>query len=219
MLQLIAFNSPEDLKLYVIDPKLGADFFWISEAPHLVGGITATQEDAEVVLDDLVTEMERRYALISAARTPNIAEYNKKVSSSERLARIVVFHDEMADWMVDSEDYRKMIQAKMTRIASKARACGMNIFLITQRASQDAIPVGIRDNLNNRLCLKVASKAGSEIALKESGAEKLLGRGHLAASLSGDRPPTGSYFTAQVPFATTGQLEALGRAAIATWKG
>jgi len=159
-----------------------------------------------------------RCALISAARTPNIAEYNKKVAHADRLPRIVVFHDEMADWMADSEDYRKMIQAKMTRIASKARACGMNVFLITQRASHDAIPVGIRDNLNNRLCLKVASKAGSEIALKEAGAEKLLGRGHLAASLSGDRAPSASYFITQVPFATTNELERLGRAAIATWK-
>ena len=217
LLQLIAFNSPENLKLYVIDPKLGADFFWISDAPHLVGGITSTQEESEGVLGSLVDEMERRYALITGARTPNIAEYNRKIPPADRLPRIVIFHDEMADWMVDSEDYRKMIQGKMTRIASKARACGMNVFLITQRASQDAIPVGIRDNLNNRLCLKVASKAGSELALKLAGGELLLGRGHLAANLSGDRPQDGDYFTAQVPFATTDQLESLGRAAISRW--
>lgn len=217
LLQMVAFNNPKNLQLYVIDPKHGADFFWISEAPHLAGGISATQEDAEKVLESLVEEMERRYSLISGARTPNIAEYNFKVSPTERLPRIMVFHDEMADWMADSEDYRKMIQGKMTRIASKARACGMNVFLITQRASQDAIPVGIRDNLNNRLCLKVASKAGSELALKLAGGELLLGRGHLAANLSGDRPHGGEYFTAQVPFATTEQLEELGRAAISIW--
>ncbi|MEY8144450.1 FtsK/SpoIIIE domain-containing protein [Falsihalocynthiibacter sp. CO-5D18] len=218
LLQLVAFNSPKNLKLYVIDPKFGADFFWISEAPHLVGGIASSQEESERVLGSLVDEMERRYALISAARTPNIAEYNRKVSAQERLPRIVIFHDEMADWMADSDDYRKMIQDKMTRIASKARACGMNVFLITQRASQDAIPVGIRDNLNNRLCLKVASKAGSELALKLPGGELLLGRGQLAANLSGDRPSGGDYFTAQVPFASTQQLELLGRAAISAWQ-
>jgi DNA segregation ATPase FtsK/SpoIIIE, S-DNA-T family len=217
LLQLVAFNSPENLKLYVIDPKFGSDFFWISEAPHLVGGIASSQEESEQVLGSLVEEMERRYSLISGARTPNIAEYNRKVSPSERLPRIVIFHDEMADWMADSDDYRKMIQDKMTRIASKARACGMNVFLITQRASQDAIPVGIRDNLNNRLCLKVASKAGSELALKLPGGELLLGRGQLAANLSGDRPSGGDYFTAQVPFASTQQLEILGRAAISAW--
>ncbi len=217
LLQLIALNDPKNLKLFVIDPKLGADFFWISEAPHLVGGIAASQEESEEVLDGLVAEMERRYDLISGARTPNIVEYNKKVSADDRLPRIIVFHDEMADWMADSEDYRKMIQGKMTRLASKARACGMNIFLITQRASQDAIPVGIRDNLNNRLCLKVASAPGSLLALKVPGAERLLGRGHLAANLSGDRPREGEFFTAQVPFASTDQLERLGKAAISNW--
>ena len=217
LLQLIAFNSPKNLQLYVVDPKLGADFFWISEAPHLVGGIISNQEESERVLTSLVHETDRRYALISNARTPNITEYNRKVPATERLSRIVIVHDEMADWMVGSEEYRKMIQGTMTRIAAKARACGMNVFLVTQRASQDAIPVGIRDNLNNRLCLKVASKAGSELALKVSGGEFLLGQGQLAANLSGDRPDSEAYFIAQVPFATTEQLEELGKAAIANW--
>lgn len=51
----------------------------------------------------------------------------------------------------------------------------------------------VRDNLGNRLVLKLPANS-AEIALGEKGAENLLGRGHMAAKLSG----TVSY--AQVPY-------------------
>lgn len=218
LLQMVALNDPRNLSLRLIDPKLGVDYFWIAEAPHLHGGIVSTQTEAGQLLDDLVAEMERRYTLLVARRAPNIREYNAKVPQDQRLCRIVLIHDEMADWMAGSEEYRAKIISTMTRLAAKARACGINIIMITQRAAQDAIPVGIRDNLGNRLCLKVASEAGSMLALKGPGAERLLGKGHVAANLSGDRPSDSDYFLVQTPFASTTDLERLGAAAAASWK-
>ncbi|WP_265519744.1 hypothetical protein [Nitratireductor luteus] len=89
--------------------------------------------------------------------------------------------------MASSDKYRKVIQSTMTRLASKARACGIHVVMITQRAAQDAIPPGIRDNLGNRLILKVASEAGANLALGMRGAERLLGKGRLAARLNGEQ--------------------------------
>lgn len=60
--------------------------------------------------------------------------------------------------MASSEDYRKVIQRNVTRLAAKARACGIHTIMITQHAAQEAIPPGIRNNLNNRLVLKVPAK-------------------------------------------------------------
>ena len=57
-----------------------------------------------------------------------------------------------------------------------------------------------------RLILKVASEAGSNLALGMRGAERLLGKGHLAARLAGDKPSGEEYFTAQVPFGSTAEL-------------
>jgi len=45
----------------------------------------------------------------------------------------------------------------------------------------------LRANLGNRLILKVDAAGTSEIALGESGAEFLLGHGHLLAKLEGDQ--------------------------------
>lgn len=43
----------------------------------------------------------------------------------------------------------------------------------------------LRANLGNRLALRVDGEGTSEIALGEKGAERLLGKGHLAAKLEG----------------------------------
>jgi len=58
------------------------------------------------------------------------------------------------------------------------------------------MPMQLRENLGNRLILKVASEATSKIALDRPGAELLLGKGHLAAKLNGEQ---GLIF-GQVPF-------------------
>ncbi|MCY4005689.1 MAG: FtsK/SpoIIIE domain-containing protein, partial [Rhodobacteraceae bacterium] len=218
LLQMIALNSPESLQLYLIDPKMGVDFPWISDAPHMAHDIITDQEEAEQVLNTIVAEMDRRYSLIKTKRVPKISEYNEIVNPSERLPYIVIIHDEMADWMASSDEYRSMIQSTMTRLASKARACGIHVVMITQRAAQDAIPPGIRDNLGNRLILKVANEAGSKLALGMRGAERLLGKGHLAARLAGDKPVGEEYFVAQVPFGTTDELAIYAQAIIANFK-
>ena len=70
--------------------------------------------------------------------------------------------------------------------------------LITQRPDKDALPMQLRANLTNRLVLKVADKKNSMLVLDEPGAERLLGRGHLAAKLSGE----GRVILTQVPFAS-----------------
>jgi len=132
----------------------------------------------------------------------------------EKLPLIVIVHDEMADWMADSSDYRAVVQNCITRLASKGRASGIHMILITQRAAQDAIPVRIRDNLGNRLCLKVAGAAGSKLALGVEGAEHLLGKGHLAVRLGNYLPIGENYYLVQVPFASSDQLQSFSQAAI-----
>ncbi|MFC5387049.1 FtsK/SpoIIIE domain-containing protein [Aquamicrobium segne] len=207
LLQMVALNSPQNLKIYLIDPKMGVDFPWIENAPHMARDIITDQEEAEMVLESVVREMDRRYELIKEKRVPKISEYNRLVAPEKQLPYIFVIHDEMADWMASSDEYRKVIQQKVTRLAAKARACGIHVIMITQRAAQEAIPPGIRDNLNNRLVLKVAGEAGSVLALGVKGAERLLGKGHLAARLGGDKPAGEEYFVAQVPFASTEELQ------------
>lgn len=58
------------------------------------------------------------------------------------------------------------------------------------------MPMQLSANLGNRLVLRVDGEGTSEIALGEKGAERLLGKGHLAAKLEGEA----EIIFAQVPF-------------------
>lgn len=204
LLDICATNSPASARIRMIDPKAGIDFPWLRHMPHLDGDLITTREEAVETLAELVEEMERRNRLLADSGVTKLANYNKKVSPSERLPRIWLFHDELADWMM-IEDYRDAVELNANRLGLKARAAGINLVFVTQRPDKDALPMQLRANLTNRLVLKVADKRNSILVLDEPGAERLLGRGHLAAKLSGE----GETILAQVPFADEDEIAEL----------
>lgn len=195
LLDICATNSPSYARIQMIDPKAGIDFPWLRQMPHLDGDLITDREVAIETLEALVAEMERRNRLLADAGVTKLSHYNRKVGPGERLPRIWLFHDELADWMMIKE-YREAVELNANRLGVKARAAGINLVLVTQRPDKDALPMQLRANLSNRLVLKVADKRNSELVLDEAGAERLLGRGHLAAKLSGE----GKIIFAQVPF-------------------
>src|SRR6202007_2837043 len=84
----------------------------------------------------------------------------------------------------------------VTRWGVKARAAGISLVFAAQRPDARVMPMQLRANLGNRLVLRVDGEGSSEIALTEKGAERLLGKGHLAAKLEGEP----DIVFAQVPF-------------------
>ena len=195
LLDICATNSPSNARIQMIDPKAGIDFPWLRKMPHLDGGLKTDREAAVDAMEALVVEMERRNHLLAAAGVTKLSNYNRKVEPHEQLARIWLFHDELADWMMDKE-YREAVELNANRLGVKSRAAGINLVFVTQRPDKSALPMQLRANLSNRLVLKVADKKNSELVLDEAGAERLLGRGHLAAKLSGEA----KIMLAQVPF-------------------
>ena len=203
ILDILATNSPESARIRFVDPKYGADYPWLSEMPHLDGGIVTDQEHAIETLKALVDEMERRFQLITQeAKMPNIDAYNLRASPSERLPRIYLFHDEIGDWMADkNSDYPGAVSNYVVRLASKARAAGVHLTLITQRPDAAAMPSQIKANINNKICLRVGSNTNSRIVLDEAGGETLLGQGHFIAKLANEPVLNGtSLIYAQAPF-------------------
>lgn len=212
LLDICATNSPEKARIRMIDPKAGIDFPWLRNMPHLDGDLITEQDEAIHALEELVAEMERRNRLLAEAGVTKLDNYNRKVPPSEQLPRIWLFHDELADWMMINE-YRDAVDLNASRLGVKARAAGINLVLITQRPDKDALPMQLRANLTNRLVLKVADKKNSMLVLDEPGAERLLGRGHLAAKLSGE----GRVILAQVPFASEDDIAELANIIRYSW--
>jgi DNA segregation ATPase FtsK/SpoIIIE, S-DNA-T family len=163
--------------------------------PHLDGGIIDKQDAASGRLEELVAEMDCRYGRFKDARVPNLAAYNAKVASHDRLPVIWLIHDEFAEWML-IDDYKEAVSTIVQRLGVKARAAGIYLVFAAQRPDANVMPMQLRANLGNRLILRVDSEGTSEIALGEKGAERLLGKGHLLAKLEGEQ----KLVYAQVPF-------------------
>ncbi len=192
----IAATNPKDLaQIILIDPKMGVDYSALEDLPHMREKIIVTRERSTEVLIGLVDEMERRYTLFAAARARDLTTFNAKSLPEARLPMLFLVHDEFADWMLD-DGYKSAVSAAVQRLGVKARAAGIHLIFAAQRPDKDVMPMQLRENLGNRLILKVASEATSKIALDRPGAELLLGKGHLAAKLNGEQ---GLVF-GQVPF-------------------
>lgn len=204
LLDIAATNPKELAQIVLIDPKMGVDYVALEDLPHMRERIVTDKERAREILEGLVEEMENRYRLFAAARARDLATYNAKSVPENRLPMVFLVHDEFADWMLDDE-YKSAVSAAVQRLGVKARAAGIHLIFAAQRPDKDVMPMQLRENLGNRLILKVASEATSKIALDRPGAELLLGRGHLAAKLNGEQ---GLVF-AQAPFLSDQDIEAV----------
>ncbi len=177
ILSLLYKNSPDNLKLVMIDPKM-LEFSMYNDIPHLLTPVITKAIDAINALSNMVAEMERRYTLMSQTKTKNIENYNEKAKKEgfEPFPYIVVVIDELADLMMTSG---KDVEYSIARLAQMARASGIHLIVATQRPSVDVVTGLIKANLPSRLSYKVGQKIDSKIILDSMGAESLLGRGDM----------------------------------------
>ncbi len=202
LLSIAATNTPEQAKIILIDPKMGVDYFGFEGLPHLRNDIITSPEVSLQVLNELVAEMNRRYEVLRKNKVANIIELRSKQNATEYPEIIWVVHDEFAEWMM-TDEYKDGVSNIVSRLGVKARAAGIFLVFGAQRPDANVMPMQLRANLGNRLVLKVDGEGTSEIALGEKGAERLLGKGHLAAKIEGED----SIITAQVPLVTSVQIE------------
>ena len=177
ILSLLYKNSPDQLRLLMIDPKM-LEFSIYNDIPHLLTPVITKPKQAIVALNNMVSEMERRYELMAETRTKNIENYNDKVAKNggEHFPYIVVIIDELADLMMTSG---KDVEHSIARLAQMARASGIHLIVATQRPSVDVVTGLIKANLPSRISYRVGQKVDSKIILDQMGAESLLGRGDM----------------------------------------
>lgn len=174
---LIMRNSPDDLKLVLVDPKK-VEMARYADMPHLLCPIITEAEEAKLLVDKLVDEMENRYALFASSNgATDIGEYNEdcQATGKEPLPYIVVILDEYADIV----DNCKEISMPVVTLAAKARACGIHLIIATQRPSTNVVTGVIKANLPTHVALMTGSYIDSMTIIGEGGAEKLLGKGDM----------------------------------------
>lgn len=174
LIALLYKNSPQTLRLILIDPKR-VELSAYNDIPHLITPVITQGKKAFAVFRWAISEMDRRYELLLKAGARDIQSYNKK-HPDELLPYLLLVVDEMADLM---SAYGRDIENAVVRLAQMARATGIHLILSTQRPSVEVITGLIKANITGRVALQVASQIDSRTILDTSGAEKLLGGGDL----------------------------------------
>ena len=194
LLNLLRNNSPTDLKLLLIDPKM-LELSVYDDIPHLITPVITDMQKAANGLNWCVKEMDKRYKLMSILGVRSLEGYNQKALKPSSIPQeqkeilmeelnaditplpyIVVVIDELADLMMVTG---KKVEQLIARLAQKARASGIHLAIATQRPSVDVITGLIKANIPSRMSFLVSSKVDSRTILDQGGAEQLLGKGDM----------------------------------------
>ena len=207
ILSMLYKAGPDQVRLIMVDPKM-LELSIYEGIPHLLAPVVTDMKQAANALHWCVTEMEKRYKLMSSMGVRNIASLNSKIRDAEKrgehipnplsltpeapeplknMPLIVVIIDELADLMLV---VGKKVEEQIARLAQKARASGIHLVLATQRPSVDVITGLIKANIPTRLSFQVSSKIDSRTILDQMGAEALLGQGDMLYLAPGTGYPT-----------------------------
>ena len=174
----LAFNnSPEDLKMAILDPKM-VELVRFNGLPHLFGKVETQLDRMLGILAWAIAEMDKRYRLMESVNARDLDSYNQKMfrRGHPKLPKIVIFIDELADLMLSAPD---QTEGYLVRLAQMARATGIHLVVATQRPSTDIITGLIKANFPARISFMMASSIDSRVILDSNGAETLMGRGDL----------------------------------------
>lgn len=192
IISLLYRNTPEQLRLILIDPKM-VEFSCYDEIPHLALPVITDPKRASAALRWATVEMDKRFSIFKSVHARNIGAYNDYIEENggQIMPSIVIIIDELADLMSVAASE---VEGNIQRLAAKARAAGIHLLVATQRPSTDIIRGSIKNNIPVRAAFRVASYTDSNTIIDHSGAEKLLGNGDmLYVDTTGERRLQGAY--------------------------
>jgi hypothetical protein len=176
---LIRRNTPDRVRLVLIDLKGGLEFQRYVGVPHLLHIVpgdpdkTGVPCHADIAPDGIVTERdqvppllvwlraygEKRMKTLLAAKCANIGEYNAHRKTS-RLPFLVIWVDEWADVRLGKGGQEA--ENELVNLVQRMRAVGMYFILATQIPKSEVITGLIKGNLPCRFAFSVPNIHASQ---------------------------------------------------------
>lgn len=168
---LLSNNSPDDVKLILIDPKR-VELTLYRDIPHSLTPVIIETKKAILAMKWLVKEMDRRYEILKDDGCKNIAEYQGK----EYMPAIVTVVDEFSDLI---QTYPKETESPVLKIAEMGHVVGIHIILSTSKLGTKVITKDIRNVIGSRIALQTVSKGDSNTIIGNNSAYALHGAGDM----------------------------------------
>lgn len=166
---LLTRNTPETLRLILIDPKR-VEFFLFNKTPHLQMPIITDPEESKEAFGWLVEESAGREQLLVDNSAISIDQLEP------RPPRIVIVCDELSDLMMA---YPKDVELTVNKVSNSPYDLGIHFIFSTSRPSANVLTDPLKIAMPTHWALTTNSQYDSESILGITGAEKLLGRGDM----------------------------------------
>lgn len=216
LMSILYKATPDEVKLLLIDPKMvefskykGIPHLLIpvvSDAKKAAGALAwavnemlqrykiFSEYDCKDIdsynslIEKNMNYMEKNPPVVNeeGEEVPPVLEVNGLPVAKEKMSRVVIAIDELADLMMAAPSE---VEDSICRLAQMARAAGMHLILATQRPTVNVITGLIKANVPSRISLKVSSNTDSRTILDTGGGEKLIGRGDMLFSPVGAPKP------------------------------
>ncbi len=181
---------------YVADGKGGADWRPMRGVAHrlVIGAEDEAIDQFLAMLDELITEMGRRFAVLGTLPTSVCPEGKLTPEISRRYDMPVIFItiDELQEYLsAMSGPVKEETVEKLARLARRAPAAGFILNAASQRPDADSVPAKLREIITYRYCTQVVDRTSSDMVLGKGKAAQ----GADASILSEDHKGVGVLVT------------------------
>ncbi|MFD7224763.1 cell division protein FtsK [Streptomyces sp. NPDC059892] len=202
---------------YVADFKGGQDWMGMRHVAHRL--VLGAEEDAieafKEMLAELLTEMERRFALFRGLPTSICPEgkLTPQIIEKYKMPFIFLTVDELQEAFLAMDDKdREAVVDDLGRIARRGPAAGFISNYASQRPDAKSVPTKLREIITIRCCTQVTDKTSSDMVLGSGkaamGADaSLLSEEHKGVTVLVTGPA--SYATVKNDLLTTAEFNAL----------
>jgi S-DNA-T family DNA segregation ATPase FtsK/SpoIIIE len=168
---LISNNTPNELKLILIDPKR-VELPVYAHIPHLLTAVITDMRKGVLSMKWVLKEIDRRYDILKKANCKDIGEYK----GEEYMPTIVIEIDEFSDLM---QTYPKETEPLVVKIAQIGSSVGIHIILSTSRPSTKILTKNIRDSITTRVAFQNFDSRDSKLVIGTADALSLHGHGDM----------------------------------------
>ncbi|WP_199546611.1 FtsK/SpoIIIE domain-containing protein [Streptomyces sp. N35] len=188
---------------YMADGKGGADWIPLRAIAHrlVMGAETEAIAALKAMLKELITEMERRYALFRSLPTSLCpqAKLTPEIQKRYKLPFIFVTIDELQEFLtaMDKEERDEVI-SDLCRIARRGPSAGFISNFASQRPDAESVPTKLREIVTIRYCTQVIDQTSSDMVLGKGKAAQ----GADASVLSEEHQGVGVLVTGPASFLT-----------------
>lgn len=156
---IISMNSPDEVRVVLVDNKGGVELSHFNKIPHLLLPVVKSTEDVLPALKQVRAIMKARFAAFLDIGARSLPSFNARAKT--KLPRIILVVDEMATILGIPET--DQIHNELRVLSSQARAVGIHLIISTQHPSVDVLPGWVKTNMNLRVAAKMPHHTASQI--------------------------------------------------------